>query len=120
MSECVDSRHSLLASIRITLYLCRLGNRDVWERGKNRALVQQRGGGGRRGKEEEEEEEEEREGGCCLSVKAVSASFTSKRLGGERDITHSGSWGQSQRPGGGRPGVSGDLGGKCGTLSQMK
>lgn len=50
MSECVDSQRSLLASIRIILYLCRLGNRDVWERGKNRGLVQQREG--RRGKEE--------------------------------------------------------------------
>ena len=51
MSEWVDSQRSLLASIRIILYLCRLGNRDVWERGKNRGLVEQRGG--RRGKDEE-------------------------------------------------------------------
>lgn len=84
MNECVDSQRSLLASIRIILYLCRLGNRDVWERGKKRGLVQQREG--RRGTEE-----------LSRSVKAASARFTSKRLGCERDITHSDSWGQSQR-----------------------
>lgn len=48
-----------------------------------------------------------------------SARFTSKRLGCERDITHSDPGG-SPRGLWDSPGVSGDLGEKCGTFSKLK
>lgn len=97
MSECVDSQRSLLASIRIILYLCRPGSRDVWERGKKRGLVQQREG--RRRKEE-----------GSLSVKAAAPDLLPNAWV-VKETSHIQPPGGSPRGLWGSPGVSGDLGG---------